>query len=134
MNAATLFSRTRDAVQRAGANALDLVLPPRCPGCREVTPTPDRFCGDCWQDLTFITAPMCETCGLPFGRDTGPDTQCGECQRVKRPYTSARAALAYDGPAVPVVLGFKHGGRVHLAKMMAAQMARLVPQGTPPLF
>mgnify|MGYP003113177229 CR=1 FL=1 len=118
---------------RFGAAALDLVLPPRCPGCREIVDQPDRFCAECWTDLSFITDPMCMTCGLPFETgsfSTSGETGgiiCGDCAGSSRPYDTARAALRYDGNAIPVLLGFKHGGRTHLARLMAEMMARHLP-------
>ncbi len=108
-------------------SALDLILPPRCPGCRTIVDEDGRFCGDCWTELAFITDPMCATCGLPFETDAGAGSVCGECAGAKRPYDRARSALRYQGTAVPVLLGFKHGARTHLAKLMAAQMARHLP-------
>ncbi|MEE4350694.1 MAG: ComF family protein [Pacificimonas sp.] len=109
----------------AGRSALDLLLPPRCPACREIVDADGRFCERCFPELGFITAPQCACCGLPFDIDAGPDALCADCAGTERPYTSARAAFRYEGAAVPVLLGFKHGGRVHLASVMAAQMLRL---------
>ena len=37
---------------------------------------------------------------------------------------TARAALGYDGAARTVLLGFKHGDRQHLARLMAPHVAR----------
>jgi ComF family protein len=103
---------------------IDLVLPPRCPACRVIVDADGRFCGDCWPQLQFITAPMCAKCGLPFEIDRGPEAQCGQCLAETPRYTSARAALVYGGPTRSVLLGLKHGDRQHLALMMATQMKR----------
>jgi ComF family protein len=103
---------------------IDLVLPPRCPSCRVIVDGDGRFCGDCWPQLQFITAPMCARCGLPFEIDRGPEAQCGQCLAQPPRYGSARAALVYGGPARSVLLGLKHGDRQHLALMMATQMRR----------
>ncbi|MGB3722016.1 MAG: ComF family protein [Pacificimonas sp.] len=107
--------------------ALDLILPPRCPGCRVIVRQDRQFCPDCWNELAFITDPMCATCGLPFEVDAGPESVCGDCAGNVRPYDRARSALRYQGSAVPVLLGFKHGDRTHLARLMAEQMARALP-------
>jgi ComF family protein len=103
---------------------IDLVLPPRCPGCRVIVDGDGRYCADCWPQLQFISAPACACCGLPFEIDRGPGTLCGQCLATPPRYTSARAALVYGGPARTVLLGLKHGDRQHLATMMARQMLR----------
>jgi ComF family protein len=103
---------------------IDLVLPPRCPGCRVIVDGDGRFCADCWPQLQFISAPACACCGLPFEIDRGPGALCGQCLATPPRYTSARAPLVYGGPARTVLLGLKHGDRQHLATMMARQMLR----------
>jgi ComF family protein len=103
---------------------IDLVLPPRCPGCRAIVDVDARYCGDCWPQLQFITEPVCACCGLPFEVDRGPGALCGQCLAAPPRYTSARAALVYGGPARTVLLGLKHGDRQHLVTIMARQMLR----------
>ncbi len=103
---------------------LDLVLPPRCPGCRRIVATDRSFCLDCWNALVFITAPLCACCGAPFDHDRGPGALCGPCLAEPPRFTAARAALVYDGPAREVLLGFKHADRQHLAQVMAPHVVR----------
>lgn len=102
----------------------DVLLPPRCPACRTVVAVVGSFCGDCWSELRFITAPMCVRCGVPFEVDHGSGTTCGACLLRAPRYTAARAALVYHGSARKVLLGFKHSDRDHLARLMAPQMIR----------
>lgn len=120
-----LAAGIKSAGQGAAGRALDLILPPRCPACRDIVAEAGRFCGACWRELSFITAPQCSRCGLPFDLDAGAEALCGACAQDEPPYDKARAALAYEGAAVPVLLGFKHAGRTHLASVMAGQMVRL---------
>ncbi len=105
-------------------SVIDLVLPPRCPGCRAIVAGDGRFCLGCWQELQFITAPYCARCGTPFAHDMGPAAECGACLAEPPRYTAARAALVYGGPARKVLLALKHGDRQHLARIMAPHMAR----------
>ena len=105
-------------------SVIDLVLPPRCPGCRVIVGDDGRFCLACWQELQFITAPLCARCGTPFEHDMGPAAECGACMVEPPRYTSARAALVYGGPARKVLLALKHGDRQHLVRVMAPHMAR----------
>ena len=83
--------------RRLPAAALDLVLPPRCPACREITDGPDRFCEACWPSLSFITRPWCAVCGLPFAAEVDETAVCGACAGSRRPYATIRAALRYEG-------------------------------------
>ena len=109
---------------RALFAVLDVVLPPRCPVCRDIVDADDRFCLECWRRLTFIAAPWCACCGVPFEIDRGPDARCGACLLKAPRYTAARAALVYDGSARTVLLSFKHGDRQYLARIMAPQLIR----------
>ena len=108
----------------AGNAVLDLVLPPRCPACRVIVARDGQFCAGCWSTLRFITAPQCARCGVPFPHDLGAGAQCGACLLDPPRFAAARAALVYDGAARDVLLGFKHGDRQHLARLMAPQLAR----------
>jgi ComF family protein len=119
-----LASAALRPVAGAASGLLDLVLPPRCPGCRAIVSHQGRFCAACWGKLAFITAPMCPRCGAPFAHDRGPGTLCAPCLAAPPRFDSARAAFAYDGPARDVLLGFKHAGREHLAAIMAPHMLR----------
>ncbi|MFZ4688131.1 MAG: double zinc ribbon domain-containing protein [Polymorphobacter sp.] len=103
---------------------IDLVLPPRCPGCRVIVDGDGRFCLACWQDLRFITAPVCVRCGTPFEHDLGTGAECAVCLAEPPHFATARAALVYGGPARAVLLALKHGDRQHLAAIMAPHMAR----------
>jgi ComF family protein len=104
--------------------ALDLVLPPRCPGCGEIVDGDDRFCATCFADLHFLGAPQCAVCGDPLIHEADAAAQCGACLAERPPYKRARAALAYGGAARTVVLALKHGRRLPLARLMARAMLR----------
>jgi ComF family protein len=110
--------------RRLAVYGLDLLLPPRCPACREIVDNAGRFCLKCWTGLTFLTDPVCAGCGAPFEIDRGPNARCGACLEAPPRYAAARAALAYDGSARTVLLGFKHGDRQHLVEIMAPQLVR----------
>ena len=112
-------------LRTGGMLLLDTILPPRCPSCREIVRADGSFCSDCWKTLRFVTAPWCAGCGTPFDYDMGPDARCAPCLDVPPRFTSARAGLVYDGAAKRVLLGFKHGDRQHLARLMAPQLARV---------
>lgn len=105
--------------------AIDAVLPPRCPGCGAIVDGDDRFCPACFAALHFLGPPQCACCGLPLPHDGDPAAQCGACLAEPPPFATARAPLAYGGPARAVVLALKHGRRLHLARLMARAMLRV---------
>ncbi|MFC3712212.1 double zinc ribbon domain-containing protein [Sphingoaurantiacus capsulatus] len=110
-------------LQRALGAGVDLLLPPRCAACGTIVDAQGSFCLKCWSDLPFITAPMCASCGLPFETPQPESRQCGACL-AKPPRYTARAALAYEGPAREIVLRLKHSDRQHLAADMAGHLRR----------
>ena len=105
---------------------LDLLLPPTCLGCEAVTDAPGRFCAACFRAVAFIGAPCCEACGAGFAYsgEARAGGLCAECAEVPPVWRRGRAALGYDGPAVRLLLAFKHGDRPEHARALAAMMAR----------
>lgn len=107
--------------------ALDFVLPERCPACGVITPAGGTFCGSCWQTLHFLVPPWCASCALPFAYEQEDGARCASCL-VKPPrHDGIRAVVAYDDVSRQVALGLKYGGKIGLAKMIAAQMLRHLP-------
>ena len=111
------------------ARLADLALPPRCPGCGEVTAADHRFCATCWGSLRFLGPPWCASCHLPFDYDRGAGALCGECLADPPAHDGVRAAVAYGTVAREVALKLKYSGRLACAGTMARAMARLIPDG-----
>jgi ComF family protein len=111
-------------VRAIGRRAVDAVLPPRCLACGEITAEPGAVCGACWQGLDFISAPMCDCCGLPFAYDAGGGALCGECARERPLYGRARSVLVYDDASRSLVLAFKHADRTDAAPAFGRWLAR----------
>lgn len=107
--------------------ALGYALPPRCPGCGAIVGADHGFCLDCWSGMRFLGPPCCARCGLPFDHDMGEGAECGACLADPPPFDSARAVLAYGDVARTVALRLKYGRRIGLARLIAAQMLRHVP-------
>jgi len=111
---------------------LDYALPPRCPACGEITSTPDAFCAACWQTIDFIGAPLCDTCGVELPAiATGEPIQCGACLADPPPFARARAVMRYGDVGRTIAHRLKYGRRVTLARVMAAQMQRLLSVAQP---
>ena len=107
----------------AGRALIDLVLPPRCLACGIPVADPGTLCGDCWPALTFIAAPFCATCGVPFVYEVPGETVCAGCLRRPPRYDRARSVLRYDEASRKLVLGLKHGDRTDSAPVFARWLA-----------
>jgi ComF family protein len=103
---------------------LDTLLPPHCLTCDTLVDAPGRFCPACFRQTSFITAPLCLACGVPFAHARHDAIVCDDCAIDPPPWGEARAALAYDAHSRRLVLGFKHGDRTELAGALARMMAR----------
>ncbi len=103
---------------------VDFALPPRCPGCGDVTEDEHRFCLACWQKLHFLGEPCCARCGLPFDYDRGAGVECGGCLAHPPAFDRLRAAVAYGEIARSVALKLKYAGRPGVALTLAHFMRR----------
>ena len=83
---------------------IDLVYPPRCPACGAAIAAQDGLCGDCWGELVLLA-------DLP------------ESSGGSRIY----AATAYNETSRKLVLAYKHGGRIALARLLARLIAARIP-------
>ena len=113
---------------RAARAALDAVLPPQCLACGAATDEPRKLCALCWSKITWLTAPLCQRCGVPFEFDPQPGASdtllCGACLRDPPAFARARAAFRYDDAGRGLILGFKHGDRLHGAPAYGQWLAR----------
>jgi ComF family protein len=114
------------AFRRAGGAALDLLLPPHCLTCDQPVAAPGQLCPACFGKTHLITAPYCVRCGVPFeAADLGGTTgECMHCRIDPPPWGTARAALRYDDQTRRILLPFKYGDRVEIARALAPLMAR----------
>lgn len=103
---------------------LDWLLPPLCVRCSEAVSAHQALCSACWKKISFIAPPLCSCCGAPFDVPVEGETLCGACLDATPLYTSARSAIVYDENSKPLVLGFKHGDRLHYVPALAAWMHR----------
>ena len=105
---------------------IDLLLPPRCGGCRAVVERDDVLCPTCWAGLDRIAGDFCACCGVPFATPMPPETLCGKCLADKPAFDRARAVFGYDGAGRDLVLGLKHADRGHLARMIGGWMVPML--------
>ena len=107
---------------RSSAWFIDLLLPRRCVGCRR---SADGLCAHCRARLRPLSPPWCNRCGAPTA---WPVERCRECAGRRLGFSSARAAVVYEGPARAVVRAWKEHGLRRLAPLAAELVVdRVVP-------
>ena len=111
-------------LRRGALGALGAVLPARCLGCGALVEGPRTLCAACWNEIDFLAPPFCACCGIPFEVDPGEDLLCGACLKRRPAFARARAVFRYDERSRRLVLGFKHGDRLHGAPAFGQWMAR----------
>lgn len=87
---------------------VDLVYPPRCPLCGAALADQDGLCGECWGSLD-----------IPSGSGAGCKVHSG---------VPVHAATLYNDASRRLVLAYKHGGRITLARLLARLMAARLPE------
>lgn len=95
--------------------AVDFLLPPLCPATGDIVDKIGMVSPQFWQGLSFIHAPYCKRCGLPFAYDMA-DALCAACLDHPPCYHTARSALNYDDHSRDIILKFKHGDHLHAAR------------------
>jgi ComF family protein len=113
-------------LRRGSRLALDLLLPPRCAACDNPVRVQGQLCASCFGRTSFVTAPLCLRCGVPFGfaEQGGAEGLCPGCRERPPLFRQARAALRYDDQGRRLILPLKHGDRVELATILAPMMVR----------
>jgi ComF family protein len=79
--------------------------------------------------LEFLGPPWCRGCAAPFEFDRGADAYCASCIAHPPRHDGIRAAVKYDDVSAQVALRLKYGGKIGLARVIAQQMLRHLPEG-----
>ena len=93
---------------------LDVLLPGRCASCEVPGPA---LCPGCRDALIRLAPPLCARCGSP---GAWPVRRCAECSGRRLAFSSARAAIVYDGVARRLVHTWKERGQRRLAREAAS--------------
>ena len=112
--------------------AVDLALPPRCPGCGTITAELHSFCADCWRQIEWLGDSGCRTCGMPL-EATDVET-CAACLARQPVIARTRAAVAYGEATRILPLRLKYSRKVALAKTMARYMWPLLDESDDPIL
>ncbi len=102
---------------------VDVVLPPRCGGCRAIG---GWLCDRCRGRIRRLQEPLCRRCGAEV---ESPRSDCG-CRRRLHSLARLRSAAAYEGPLENAIQRFKYQGWRRLAAPLALLLAeRLAVEG-----
>jgi ComF family protein len=103
----------RAGLCRAAWAALDLVVPPRCGGCRRLG---QRYCDRCWAETERLTLPVCPRCGCPLA-----EARAGcWCQPAANAALNGVRCAAYNGgPLRKAIHRLKYNGDIGLAAALA---------------
>jgi predicted amidophosphoribosyltransferase len=101
---------------------LDVLVPVRCAACG----VGERLvCAACRASIRILGPPLCARCGAPVA---WPVERCAECSGRRLSFRTARAAVAYEGPARTLVAGWKERGLRSVAAEAAGFVAAVVPR------
>jgi ComF family protein len=89
----------------------DLLLPPVCISCRRRVEGHGLLCGACWNEIDFISPPLCARLGVPLPFDTGERNLSAAAIANPPVYDRARAVARYDGTMRALIQSFKYGDR-----------------------
>jgi ComF family protein len=109
-----------ERVREAGQALLDLVYPPRCPGCGQIGAV---FCDRCLGQVEWIAPPVCRRCGCPVPADGF----CLHCRQVPSSLEGVVAAAVFAGPLRQAVHALKYENVTTLAGPLASIMGRAWP-------
>lgn len=104
---------------------LDLVLPPRCFGCGDITSEHHVLCPNCWKNCSFLSSPWCALCGWPFPYEMPDQALCPSCYRLPPLFVQCRSALAYHEGTRGFILKLKQGDGTYLAPGLSRLMMRV---------
>lgn len=102
---------------------LDLLFPPRCPGCRAVLDGTRPFCRPCSETLTELPAEHCPICSEP-----DVERVCDACRSTPPAFERAMAPYLHGGALAEAVHRLKYEDRPHLAHPLCELVAPRLAQ------
>lgn len=98
------------------AAVFDLILPPRCLVSGEEVERTNMVSPLVWEQLEFISAPLCACCGIPFSYENDVrGVLCVSCISERPSYDMARTALVYNDMSRNLILKFKSADQMQAA-------------------
>jgi ComF family protein len=96
-------------LKHSAFSILEFFLPRLCLFCGKAVGEKAgvAVCPECEGQIAWVESPLCTCCGAVFVSRDGADRICGDCTEDPPPFTRARAAAIYDGPAAQAIKRFK---------------------------
>lgn len=104
--------------------ALNLLFPPQCLSCNALVERHGALCQTCWNNIVFITEPVCVRCGFPFEYGLGHEALCADCLREPPGFSQARTVFRYDEHSHRLILPLKFFDQTHAVPTYASWLAR----------
>jgi len=104
------------------AKASNVLVPSTCLTCDRFVDTQGGCCPQCWNQLRFITNPLCPVMGSPFSIDMGEGFLSAEAIVNPPPFEKLRAVLIYDELARKLISSIKYSDRTDLLRWVANWM------------
>ena len=111
----------QDRLNTIGRAALDLIYPPRCPGCGQMG---ILFCDACQARIEPTPTAACLRCGRPVSG--GP--LCFDCRRPPSSLDDVMSSGIFGGPLRNAIHALKYDGVRDLARPLAERMATYWPE------
>lgn len=99
---------------------LDLLLPPRCGGCKNLG---SRWCEDCQRKVPLLNGVLCEKCGQPLTNNGG---LCQACRTNLPAFKMMRSWAAFDDPVRPALHKLKYRRDLALGDALAVPLAHFL--------
>lgn len=104
----------------AGQALLDLIYPPRCPGCGKMGVL---FCDACQTRIEPVHMSTCLRCGRP----TSGGPRCLDCRQPPSPLDDVTATAIFADPLRQAIHALKYENVRDLARPLGARMAAFWP-------
>lgn len=109
-------------IRKILAKASNVLVPSTCLTCDRFVDTQGGCCPQCWNQLRFITNPLCPVMGSPFSIDMGEGFLSAEAIVNPPPFEKLRAVLIYDELARKLISSIKYSDRTDLLRWVANWM------------
>lgn len=100
--------------------------PGRCRLCADAIDPDAVLCAPCAVELPW-RGRACPRCAAGLPASVPDDRECGRCQRRPPPFAATRAVFSYAPPVDRLILRFKYGGELALARFLGEAITRSLP-------
>jgi ComF family protein len=104
-----------DRAARVGRALLDLIYPPRCPGCGRVG---FALCDGCREQVEYIVPPVCRRCGCSLPQEG----LCQHCRTLPSSLDGILAVAVFADPIRPAIHALKYENNTTLAAPLGEMM------------